>query len=335
MTSSREWVVTDYAQGYKSLVLRDCEVEAPGPGDIRLRVEAFALNWGDMDLMRGIYSFTFESLPARIGIEAVGIVDAVGDDVEGIELGQRYCTLPYFYFQRGTSADSVIIPARYVTRAPAGLSAVECASIWMAFMTAYYPIASLTGASADRNILVTAGTSTAGNAALNIGRLCGANMLTTTRFEKNEAYLQDSGANHVFASSRDASLADFIDAATDGAGVDIIFDCVAGALMDEYVAKMARDARIYYYGLLGGAFPEQLPLVEMFQANASFHPYSVFNYVQDGPLCREGCDYIHEAFANGTLRANVDRVFAMEDYVAAWDYMRTARDNHGKIVIEN
>ena len=330
----REWVVTDYSQGYKSLRLQDCDAEKPGPNDIRLRVEAFALNWGDMDLMRGIYSFVFESLPARVGIEAVGIVDKVGANVEGIAVGERYCTLPYFYYNRGTSADSVVIPANYVAKAPANLSANECASIWMAFMTAYYPIAQITGASSDRNILVTAGTSTAGNAALNIGRLCGANMLTTTRFEANESYLQDSGANHVFASSRDTSLAQFIDDATDGAGVDIIFDCVAGELMAEYSTKMARDARIYYYGLLGGAFPDELPLVGMFQANASFHPYSVFNYVEHADLCRQGTEYLYDAFATGKLSTNVDRVLPMEGYIDAWDYMRTERSSHGKIVIE-
>ncbi|MEO1573527.1 MAG: zinc-binding dehydrogenase [Pseudomonadota bacterium] len=334
MSDLREWVVTDYAKGYKSLVLRPCEAQEPGPGDIRLRVEAFALNWGDMDLMRGIYSFNFESLPARVGIEAVGIVDQVGRGVEGIAVGDRYCTLPYFYYQRGTSADSVTIPARYATRAPDGLSAVESASIWMAYMTAYYPIAALTGDGPDRHILVTAGTSTAGNAALNIGRLCGANMLTTTRFEANEAYLRASGADHVFASSRDDSLTDFIDRATDGAGVEIIFDCVAGDMMTQYATRMARDARIYYYGLLGGAFPTELPLVGMFQANASFHPYSVFNYVQHETLCRQGCDYIYDAFAIGKLSANVDRVFPMEGYIEAWDYMRTERASHGKIVIE-
>jgi NADPH:quinone reductase-like Zn-dependent oxidoreductase len=326
--------VTDYTQGYKSLVLRECDEDEPGPGEIRLRIEAFALNWGDMDLMRGIYSFTFELLPARVGIEAVGIVDKTGAGVEGIAVGDRYCTLPYFYYNRGTSADSVVIPARYVTKAPPGLSAAECASIWMAFMTAYFPIAAVTGAHADRYILVTAGTSTAGNAALEIGRLCGSNMLTTTRFESNDAYLRDSGANQVFASDRDQSLEAFIDQATDGAGVDIIFDCVAGDLMTEYAKKMARDARIYYYGLLGGAFPTELPLVDMFQSNASFHPYSVFNYVEDAQWCREGCDYIYDAFANGRLTSSIDRVYPMEDYIAAWDYMRTNRDSHGKIVIE-
>lgn len=104
--------------------------------------------------------------------------------------------------------------------------------------------------------------------------------------------------------------------------------------MDEYATVLARDARIYYYGLLGGAFPKEIPLVGLFQANASFHPYSVFNYVEHDALRQQGCDYIYDAFARGKLTAEVDRVFPMEGYIEAWDYMRTTRSNHGKIVIE-
>ena len=55
---------------------------------------AFALNWGDMDLMHDRYSFSFPMFPARIGMEAAGIVDKIGPDVTGIEVGERYCTLP-------------------------------------------------------------------------------------------------------------------------------------------------------------------------------------------------------------------------------------------------
>ena len=95
----REWVINNYT-GYEGLVLQECGAEDPGPTDVRLRVEAFALNWGDNDLMHDRYSFSFSSLPARIGIEAAGIVEAVGSAVENVAIGDRYCTLPYFYDKR-------------------------------------------------------------------------------------------------------------------------------------------------------------------------------------------------------------------------------------------
>ena len=79
-TSVREWVIHSYS-GYKGLVLQDCEMEEAGPGEVRLRIEAFALNWGDADLMLDNYSFSFPKFPARIGMEACGIIDQIGQGV--------------------------------------------------------------------------------------------------------------------------------------------------------------------------------------------------------------------------------------------------------------
>ena len=153
----RAWVMRDYS-GFNGLSLEQFPDEEPGPGEVRLRIEAFALNWGDMDLMEDRYSYSFSSFPARIGMEAAGIVDAIGPDVDDIEVGERYCTLPHFYDNRGASGESLIVKARYLTRAPAGLSAVESASIWMQYLTAYFPIVELAKAQPGRVILVTAAT---------------------------------------------------------------------------------------------------------------------------------------------------------------------------------
>ncbi|MEO9897148.1 MAG: alcohol dehydrogenase catalytic domain-containing protein, partial [Paracoccaceae bacterium] len=198
----REWVINAY-DGFEGLQLQDCTTQAPKASEVRLRIEAFALNWGDNDLMNDNYSFSFSALPARIGIEAAGIVEAVGVDVTGIAIGDRYCTLPYFYDRQGASADTLIIDQAYVTKAPMGLTATESASVWMQFMTAYFAIVELAKAAPGRNILVPAGTSTAGSAALQIGRMFGATLISTTRSEANRQILLDNGADHVFVDDGD------------------------------------------------------------------------------------------------------------------------------------
>ena len=73
----REWVINDYS-GYKGLTLQECAESQPGDEDVRLRIEAFALNWGDADLMLDNYTFSFAKFPARVGIECSGVVDAIG-----------------------------------------------------------------------------------------------------------------------------------------------------------------------------------------------------------------------------------------------------------------
>ena len=327
----RAWVIHDYS-GYQSLTLETFEDQEPGPGEIRLRVEAFALNWGDMDLMCDRYSFSFREFPARIGIEAAGIVDAIGPDVDGIALGERYCTLPYFYYDKGASTESMLVDARYVTRAPDGLSAVEAASVWMQYMTAYYPIIEISKGAPGKTFLVTAATGTAGTAALQIGRGCGATMIATSRFAHNRAYLEEAGADHVIIAG-EGELAAQLRELTGGRGIDAAFDPVGAGMIGQYAPALARNARIYFYGTLDETMPT-LPIVDMFQANAVFHPYSVFNYVQDETMCEKGKAFVYDALACGSIAPRIDRTFAMEDYRNAWDYLKEPRRSHGKVMIE-
>lgn len=328
---TREWVINEYA-GYEGLTLNRCDEQTAGPGQVRLKIEAFALNWGDMDLMHDRYSFSFSKFPARIGMEAAGIVDQIGPGVEGIEIGDRYCTLPHFYDRHGASADSLVIDTRFITKAPEGLTAVESASIWMQYMTAYFPIVELAKADPKSSILVTAATGTAGYAALQIGRLCGANMIGTTRYEYNHDYLIAGGANHVFVqSSRD--LAEALNEYTQSNGINAAFDPLGAGLIDQYSKALAKNATIFFYGKLDKGVPT-LPLVEMYQANATFHPYSLFNYVENPEMCAKGKAFVYKALAAGNITPSIDKTYPMEDYRKAWDYMKQPRTSHGKIVIE-
>ena len=328
---SREWVINAY-EGYDALQLQACEPQTPAASEIRLRIEAFALNWGDNDLMHDRYSFSFSGFPARIGMEACGIVEAVGADVSGIALGDRYCTLPYFYDRQGASADTLIIDQAYVTKAPANLTAVEAASVWMQFLTAYFPIVEFAKAAPGRNIFVPAGTSTAGAAALQIGAMHGATLISSTRSEANRKTLMDSGANHVFVDDG-GDIEKFLHDVTGGAGVDASFDPVGGPFMERYANAMAKNGTLFLYGGLSGTYSNP-PFLAMIQNSLWFHAYSLFNYVQDPEACERGKAFVYNALADGSLRPNIDRVFPMEGYVDAWQYVTGERESHGKVVVE-
>jgi len=120
---------------------------------------------------------------------------------------------------------------------------------------------------------------------------------------------------------------------TDGHGIDAAFDPIGASMMARYSPALARDATIFFYGTLDGVFP-QLPIVDMFQANATFHPYSLFNYVEDPLMQAKGTEFVYNALANGKLVPNIDRVYPMERYQDAWEYLSQPRINHGKVVIE-
>ena len=327
----REWVIDAY-NGFEGLKLRACEMEAPGPTEVRLRVEAFALNWGDNDLMHDRYSFSFSALPARIGMEAAGIVEAVGSAVENVEVGQRYCTLPYFYDRRGASADTLIIDQAYITKAPDNLTAVEASSVWMQFMTAYFPMVELAKAAPNRNILIPAGTSTAGSAAIQIAKLKGATVISTTRSEQNKALLLERGADHVYV-DKGGDIETYLREVTGGVGIHASFDPVGGNFMERYANALAKGGMLILYGGLAGTYSNP-PFLAMIQNNLWFHAYSLFNYVEDSAVCARGLEYVYAGLADGSLKPNVDKVFPMEGYIDAWAYLKGARTSYGKVVVE-
>ena len=157
-------------------------------------------------------------------------------------------------------------------------------------------------------------------------------MITTTRFKKNTDYLIQSGADHVIIPSEN-DLASSINKITNGHGIDAAFDPVGQGMISKYSPALARDATIYFYGTLDGVFP-QLPIVDMFQANATFHPYSLFNYVENADMKKRGTDFVYKSLKEKKLKPNIDRVYPMEEYRNAWNYLKEPRNKHGKVVIE-
>ena len=72
----------------------------------------------------------------------------------------------------------------------------------------------------------------------------------------------------------------------------------------------------------------------MFQVNATFHPYSLFNYVENAEMKNRGTDFVYKSLKEGKLKPNIDRTYPMEEYRNAWEYLKEPRDKHGKVVIE-
>ena len=122
--------------GPEQLRIEDLEVGDPGPGEARVRIEAIGLNRSEMGFRQGAYGAPPE-LPARMGYEAAGVLEALGPGVTGFEPGQRVSILPNFRMgQYGVYAEVALVPAHSLVAAPEGLSSAEAASVWMQFFTA-------------------------------------------------------------------------------------------------------------------------------------------------------------------------------------------------------
>ena len=113
------------------------DVGAPGPGELRLRAHALGLNRAESMFRSGMY-LEEPTLPARLGYEVAGTVDAVGEGVTGFAVGDKVSTIPAFSLnQYGVYGDQVIVPAAATVKHPSNLSWQEAAAIWMQYLTAY------------------------------------------------------------------------------------------------------------------------------------------------------------------------------------------------------
>ena len=108
----------------------------PGKGDVRLKVQAVGLNWAELMFMHGRY-VELPKLPAGIGYEAAGVVEAVGPDVDNNWVGKRVATIPAFSMNDyAILGEEIIAPAAALGEYPAKLSPVEGAAVWMQYLTA-------------------------------------------------------------------------------------------------------------------------------------------------------------------------------------------------------
>ena len=150
-------IVRFHETGGPEVLLLDEVVDgAPGSGEVLLRIEAIGLNRAEVMLRQGIYHEQPE-FPSRIGYEAAGVVQALGDGVGGLSVGERVATVPSFGLsqtRQGVYGESAMVPAEIVLAYPPALSPVEGAALWMQYLTAHGALADYGALGATDTVLI-------------------------------------------------------------------------------------------------------------------------------------------------------------------------------------
>ena len=232
--------------GPEQLVFEEMEVGAPGPGEVRLRIEAVGLNRSEAMFRAGRYP-TKPQLPTLIGYEACGIVEALGEGVTGFDIGQRVSALPMYPLgQYGVWAEQAIVPARCLLPAPEGLSPAEAAAVWMQYMTAF-AIIEVGAAGIGDFVIIPAASSSVGLAAIQLANWAGAVSIAATRTSAKAAQLKALGAAHVIATEQVDLVADVM-RISEGKGARIVFDPVQGPYVQTLTSAMAEGGILFIYG---------------------------------------------------------------------------------------
>lgn len=316
--------------GIDGIHLDDVAMPEPKGTEIRIKIDAFALNYGDFGLMEDDYVFSLD-LPSCFGDEATGIVDALGSDATRFNIGDRVSTVTFLNEGYGVDAEYALFPEDYLAGYPENLSVVEGTSIWVQFLTSYYAFYEVANIQPDDFVLITAASSSAGNGGTQLAKLVGATVIGTSRTSANREFILANGADHVIATEEE-DVSERILEITDGAGVRIVYDPVGGPLMAQYADAFGQDGIVFLYGDMSGQ-PTPVPIAEAIRKNVVIRPHSVYNFVNTKELRERGIEFIYSALEAGKIKPLIDRTFPLERFREAFEYQLAARNRRGKIVI--
>lgn len=312
------------------------EVDAPAPdeGEIRFTVDAYALNRADILYMEGNH-YTELKRPSRVGLEACGVVDAIGAGVSRVKIGDRVSSIPFHSptpERHGVHGEFAIIPEDYAAPWPQQLNPLEACSVWMQFPTAYFALKNAGNLKSGETALVVAGASSAGVGAIQMAKSFGAQVIATTRSKNKAGFIKRNGADHVIVTDDDAPFADEILVCSSGAGVNVACDPVCGDYSTRYVDALASGAKILIYGALSNDQTIKVPLLPILRAKGSIHPFSLYNFIGDRALREEAIAFISTKIEAGEFTSPIDKVFPFDKAITAYEYM-LANEQKGKIVV--
>ncbi len=317
--------------GPEVLTIEEAPLVQPGPGEVRLKVEAFGLNRAEIMYRMGMYLQSTKT-PSRLGYEAAGVIDAVGPDVVDVKVGDRVSTIPAFAMGKyGVYGESAVVPANAVAHYPESLSPEQGTAIWMKYLTAFGALIEFGGLREGETALITAASSSVGLAAIQVAKSVGATAIATTRGPAKKQALLDAGADHVIVTDQE-DLPKMVKEITAGKGARIIFDPVAGPFLDMLAKAAAYEGTIFEYGALSLA-QTNYPLGDALSKGLSIRGYTLFEIIQKPDKFARGKQFVYDGLKFGSLKPIIARTFRLAEIVEAHRYMET-NQHIGKIVVK-
>jgi NADPH:quinone reductase-like Zn-dependent oxidoreductase len=316
--------------GPEVLKLEELPAPQPGKGEVRIKVEAIGLNRAEVMFRSGQYLYQ-PKFPSTLGYEASGTVEEVGPGVTGLQPGDRVSSVPSFSMQDDyyTYGEVALLPASALAKYPENLGAIEGASIWMQYLTAYGLI-EFGKMQQGQYVLITAAASSVGLAAIELANSVGAIPIATTRSEAKVKALLGAGAKFV-VNTKVEGWVEKVREITAGAGVDLAFDPVAGPELEQVAETMRSEGMIFVYGALALA-PTPFPLFAAIGKSLIIRGYTLFSIVTRPERGERAKAWVYEQIAQGKLKPLIARTFSLNQIVDAHRYMES-NEQIGKIVV--
>ena len=306
-------VVGESLESLSGYSLIEAPVPEPGPGQVRLRLTDCGLGYVDALVALGRYQVK-PPLPHTPGQEAAGVVDALGEGVEGLAPGDRVMATV-----AGGFAEFAIAPAVACVRLPASMTSGQAAGFRINHLTALHGLEHRAALRPGETLLVLGAAGGVGTAAVQVGKILGARVIACASTPEKRAFAAACGADATLDAQAEG-WRDRLKALCGGKGPDVIFDPVCGPLFEPAFRSLAWGGRHLVVGFAGGpipALPANLPLMKgAALTGVDMRQFLLF----EGPRAADTLDRLLAWVAEGRLSPPEGRRFALADYGPALEY---------------
>lgn len=322
-------VLCERLEGPGSLVIAEVAEPVAGPGQVTVRVKAAALNFFDTLITAGKYQ-TKPALPFSPCGEIAGVVESVGPGVSGLATGQRVMA----YVGYGGAAEIVAVDQGVVVPLPCGVGFDVASGLAITYGTAIHGLKDRGQVAAGETVAVLGAAGGAGLAAVEIAKVLGARVIAAASSPEKLAVCRDHGADDVI-NTKDlggTALKDDLRRLTGGRGVDVVYDCVGGALAEPAIRALAWRGRFLVVGFASGDIP-RLPLNLLLVKGAAAIGVFWGDAVRRDPASfRDDMAMVLDAVALQKLNPHIHAVLPFTEVKQALA-MLESRQSTGKIIL--
>lgn len=342
MTTAKAWMVTRLGAPLESLEMQQVEVGPPAANQVRIAVDAFCLDFNDIDTIWGRYGLLKFDPPFVVGMAAAGTVDAVGPGCDAL-LGSRVVGTTVGV--QGGYATAVLLDAATTQRLPNWLSSPEGIAMYFPYQLSYLALRVRGRLARGDIVLIHAAAGGVGSAAVQLAKAFGATVIATAGTDEKVEICRSLGADYG-VNYRSEDFVAFVDDVTNGRGVDVAFDTVGGAITTETFRAMAFNGRHLIIGFASGIEAEERPLSMQPSIYGNFDLVGVcFAYVDSPRPARQfGLNFLSTAQGieiwnrilqlarNGTIRPVIGREISFADVPTGLSALER-RETTGRTVV--
>ncbi|KZB52376.1 quinone oxidoreductase family protein [Thalassospira xiamenensis] len=312
--------------GSDVLRFEDVEVGAPGTGEVRLRQEAIGLNYIDIYFRSGVYPAP--SLPSGLGLEGSGVIEAVGDGVTDLVVGDR---VAYAAQPLGAYAEARVMPAKGLVKIPDGISFDLAAAAMLQGMTAQYLLRRTYHVKKGDTILIHAAAGGVGQIVCQWAKHLGATVIGTVGSKEKAEIAKSKGCDYPIL-YREEKVSERVKEITNGQGVEVVYDSVGKDTFDDSLDCLKRLGMMVSFGQSSGVVPP-VPLKALAPGAYFLTRPSVFQYTATREELLATANELFDVLKSGVVKIDIGATYALADAKQAHDDLE-GRKTTGSVILK-